>query len=337
MKLKALSFHIQYGQRFTDKFVQIFGLPRMKNQAIEKAHKDLAFNVQWRLEMIAKNLAINAIRATGHTNICLSGGVAMNCKMNGVIALLPQVKDIFVQPASSDAGTALGAAYLSAKNNGIFEFSKFEHAYLGAKYSDEQIEDALIEAKIEYYRSKDVVKDAARFLSDGLIVGWFQGAAEVGARALGGRSILANPMLANMKEKLNLEVKHREDWRPFCPSLTDREYSRFFPELPSSDFMILAFPVNPILRELIPGAVHIDGTARPQRVSDMSNQLFHKLLQEFGKLSGHEVLINTSFNVQGEPIVNSPRDAIRCFGGTGIDILAIGNFIAKKSKIGSIN
>ena len=320
----------KYGQRFTDKLVEIFGEPRLKHQTIEKRHQDLAFNVQWRLEMVAKSLAKKAIKDTGSENICLSGGVAMNCKMNGVIAVLPEVKNIFVQPASSDAGTALGAAYLSAKNNGINSFTRFEHAYWGVRYSDQQIEEALIEAKIDYYRSEDIVKETAEFLSRNYIIGWFQGAAEVGARALGGRSILANPMLDGVKEKLNLEVKHRENWRPFCPSLTDDEYTRFFPNLPNSDFMILAFPVEPDLQAIIPGAVHVDGTARPHRVTLKSNEIFYTLLKEFGRLSGYEVLINTSFNVQGEPIVNTPRDAIRCFGGTGIDILAIGNFIAKK-------
>ena len=325
-----------YGQRFTDKFVELFGPPRLKFQPIEKHHKDLAFNVQWRLEMVAKGLAKKAIEVAGSKNICLSGGVAMNCKMNGVIATMPEVDGVFVQPASSDAGTALGAAYLSAINNGVKSFTPFEHAYWGARYSDKQIEGALIEAKIDYYRSEDIVKETAQLLSSNYIVGWFQGAAEVGARALGGRSILANPMLAEMKKKLNLEVKHREEWRPFCPSFTDDEYSKFFPNLPNSDFMILAFPVDPEHRKIIPGAVHVDGSARPQRVTSKSNEIFYKLLKEFGDLSGRQVLINTSFNVQGEPIVNSPRDAVRCFGATGIDVLSIGSFIAKKPSVGGL-
>ena len=326
-----------FGQRYTDKLVALFGQPRLRNQALTQWHKDIAYNVQWRLEQVAVALVTDLVNATGLSNVCLSGGVAMNCKMNGVLAQLPSVAEIFVQPASSDSGTALGAAYLAAQSQGISAFAKFNHAYWGSQYDDTQIESALKEAKLGYRRSDDIAQETARYLSRGLIVGWFQGATEIGARALGNRSILANPMFESMKEKLNLQVKHREDWRPFCPSLTAAEYERFFPKLPHSDFMILAFPVNGSMRRFIPGAVHVDGSARPQRVAAEHNPLFHSLLVEFGKLAGHEVLINTSFNVQGEPIVNSPRDAIRCFGGTGLDVLAIGNFIVTKSVERSLN
>lgn len=319
-----------YGQRFTDRLVELFGPPRLRHDPVDERHRDVAFNVQWRLEQVALALTQRLIAATGNRNLCLSGGVAMNCKMNGLIASLPEVERIFVQPASSDSGVALGAAYLSARSAGVARFSRFEHAYWGSSYGDAQLEAALKEAKIDYRRSPNIVDEVAAHLVKGRIIGWFQGATEVGARALGNRSILANPLIADMREKLNREVKHRENWRPFCPSVSEEQYGRYFAGFPHSDFMILAFPVSEEWRDAIPAAVHVDGTARPQRVTRRANPRFHALLQAFGRATGHELLINTSFNIQGEPIVNSPQDAVRCFGSTGIDVLAIGDFIALK-------
>ena len=167
-------------------------------------------------------------------------------------------------------------------------------------------------------------------MAKGKIIGWFQGRSEVGARALGNRSILANPLIKNMKNKLNIEVKHRENWRPFCPSINDYKYKEYFGNVPESDFMILAFKVRNKYRYTFPSAVHVDGTARPQIVKKKTNKKFFKLIQEFEKITGHAILINTSFNVQGEPIVNKPSEAIRCFSGTGIDFLAIGNYLISK-------
>ena len=179
---------------------------------------------------------------------------------------------------------------------------------------------------------KDIIKEVATFLANGRIIGWFQGRSEVGARALGNRSILANPLISDIRDKLNSEVKHRESWRPFCPSLTQESYDKYFGSVPNSEFMILAFEILPEFVESLPSAVHVDGTARPQSVNMNTNPKFHALLTQFGEITGHPILINTSFNVQGEPIVNSPRDALRCFGGTGIDVLAIGDYIVQKDS-----
>jgi carbamoyltransferase len=263
-------------------------------------------------------------------NLCLAGGVAMNCKMNGKLAMLPEVEKIFVQPASSDNGVSLGAAYLLALEEGASHFSTMTHAYWGPAFEGDAIEKALRESKQDYYKSDDVIAETARFLHQGQIVGWLQGRMEVGARALGGRSILANPLIPDMRRKINLEVKHREDWRPFCPSLPIERYRDYFDTQHTSDFMILAFPVRNEVRDLIPSVVHVDGSARPQTVRRETNPRFHALLERFGELSGHPVLLNTSFNVQGEPIVCSPAQALRCFGGTGIDVLVLGDFIIKK-------
>ena len=206
------------------------------------------------------------------------------------------------------------------------------HCYLGEGFSNDQIEKTLNEAKVNYRKSAEVCGEAAAMLAEGKILGWFQGRAEVGARARGGRSSLANPLIRDMRDKLNREVKHREGWRPFCPSLPAEDYATYFGDVFPSDFMILAFPVVEAYRDLIPAAVHVDGTARPQGVRKDSHPRFHELLKKFGDKTGHPVLINTSLNVQGEPIVNAPEHALRCFAGTGIDALFIGDFVAEKRR-----
>ena len=316
-------------QRFSDKFIKIFGEPLFNKKKITKYHKNLAFNVQWRLEEIVKLLVKDLIKITKISNLCLAGGVHMNCKLNGVLADLPEIKNIYVQPASSDNGVALGAAMLSAKND-KGKFSKMEHCYYGNGFTNNEIKNYLKESKIKFKKVKNIEKQIAIKLSKGKIIGWFQGRSEVGARALGNRSILANPLLKNMKKKLNDEVKHRENWRPFCPSINDYRYKDYFGNVPESDFMILAFKMRKKYRKFLPSAVHVDGTSRPQIVKQKTNKKFYKLIKEFEKITGHAILINTSFNIQGEPIVNKPSEAIRCFSGTGIDYLAIGDFLITK-------
>lgn len=320
-----------YGSRFTDKLVELLGTPRPKHiTALSQPYIDIAYCTQFITEQIAVSLTRQLFKLTGIRNICLAGGVAMNCVMNGKIANLDHVDDIFVQPAASDNGVSLGAALLHMKSAGVLKKKKLEHLYYGIEYSNEEIEKFLKEAKLNYYLSTDITKETATFLNEGKIIGWFQGRMEIGARALGGRSILGNPVLKYMKDKINKEVKHRESWRPFCPSIKEESYGKYIESDIDSPFMILAFPVIKEMRDKIPSCVHVDGTARPQKVKKSINPLFWKLLDEFGKLSGHDVLINTSFNIQGEPIVCSPKDALRTFGGTGIDILVIGDFVIKK-------
>ena len=319
-----------HGRRFTDRFVGVFGAPRRAHEPIEKAHRDLAFNVQWRLEQVGAALVRRLVAATGVRSLCLAGGVAMNCCMNGKLSRMPEVSEIFVQPASADNGIALGAALVLAQRAGVTAFERMRHAHWGPEFSDAEVEAALRESKLEFRRSFSTVEEVARLLFEGRIVGWFQGRMEVGARALGSRSILASPLYRDMKDKLNREVKHREDWRPFCPSLPIEDYRTYFEHGTDSDFMILAYPVREQFRDAIPGVVHVDGTARPQTVRADANPRFHGLLKAFGRLSGHPVLINTSFNVQGEPVVCTPADALRCFGGTGLDVLVLNDFIVVK-------
>jgi carbamoyltransferase len=318
---------------FTDKFVDLFGKPRAKNEELSQYHKDLAFNVQHKLETVIASMVSFFVNKFEIHNICLAGGVAMNCKMNGKLATLDNVKGIFVQPASSDNGISIGAGILAAKHHGIKDFVPLEHCYLGSEFTDEEIQAILSRAKLTYEKPEYLTKLIAKYLKDGLIIGWFQGKAEFGARALGNRSILANPLISDMRQKLNLQVKNRENWRPFCPSVTIESYEKYFGKSPINKFMILAFQVEEKYIDQIPAVVHIDGSARPQAVDKKSNPNFYSLLKEFENLTGHPILINTSFNVQGEPIVNSPQDAIRAFYSTGIDILVLGNFVLKKQNV----
>lgn len=315
--------------RFSDKFVTFFGKPLKKKSKIPQTYKNLAFNVQWLLERIVSLLVKNLIKKTNIKNLCLAGGIHMNCKLNGVLATLPEVDKIFVQPASSDNGVALGAAMLSAKNE-KGNFSRMSHCYYGESFSKKSVLKYLKESKVKFKECKNIEKEVAKKIADGKIVGWFQGKSEVGARALGNRSILASPLKNDMKYKLNKEVKHRENWRPFCPSVIDYKYKEYFGDIPKSDFMILAFKIKEKYRSIFPSAVHIDGTARPQIVRKKTNKKFFNLIKEFEKITGHGILINTSFNIQGEPIVNKPSEAIRCFFGTGIDYLAIDNYLITK-------
>ena len=323
-----------YGARFTDEFVELFGPMReSKISALEKPYPDIAFALQWRLEQIVITLAKELHRKTGLSKFCLAGGVAMNCVMNGKLSEQGFCDDIYVQPAASDNGVSLGAALLYANENQDLKPKKMEHMYWGPSYTNKQIKKAIEIAKLNYTKSNNVIKETAKFIADGKIVGWFQGRMEVGARALGNRSILASPVFPDMKDKINNEVKHREDWRPFCPSIKEERYEDYIESSSDSPFMIMAFPVKEKIKNKIPSCVHIDGTARPQVVKKTTNSRYWELINEFEKITGFGVIINTSFNIQGEPIVLSPEHALRCFSGTGIDVLVIGDFIIKKPFI----
>jgi carbamoyltransferase len=323
-----------YGRRFTDEFVELFGTPRSRTQsALDAPYPDIAFAVQWRLEQTVMAMVRHLIAETGIANVCLAGGVAMNCAMNGKIAQLPAVKRLFVQPAATDNGVSLGAAMLLARANGEDVRWTMRHLYWGPSYSNEHIESVLKKAKVSYRKSAHLAREVAQLLADGKIVGWMQGAMELGARALGNRSILASPLYKDMKDKLNLDVKNREAWRPFCPSIKAESYERYIPfgsATTDAAFMIVALPVAEQERATIPSCVHVDGTARVQRVTKDVNPTFWEVLDEFERLTGHGILINTSFNVQGEPTICTPQDALRCFFSTGMDALALGDFLLEK-------
>ncbi len=320
-----------YSRKFTDKLIDLIGLPRVPESELSDFYINAAYETQLRLEEVSKKLAETLLNHTGSDNLCISGGVAMNCKMNGLLSQLSEVDKVFINPASHDSGTALGAALLAGRDRDIsINKSILTHAFWGPSFKDEKIEETLIHCGLTYYKSNNVAEDTAVRLAKGEIIGWFQGRAEFGARALGGRSILANPQLADMKEVINAKVKYREGFRPFAPSMIEEVMDKYMVNPKKSPFMILAYWFRESFKELFPSIVHVDGSVRPQTVSRKTNPVYWEMINKFGELTGHPIVLNTSFNVRGEPIVNTPLDAIRCFFSTGMDTLAIGSFIVSK-------
>jgi carbamoyltransferase len=272
-----------------------------------------------------------AMQKTGSRNLCMAGGVALNSKANGKIAASGLVDKLFVQPAASDDGVALGAAlapYLDG--GGKLPNRSMRHAYLGPAFDDEAIESALRTYKLRYTRVDDVAASAAELLAQGKIIGWFQGRMEFGPRALGSRSILADPRDPEMTVKVNNAVKFREWWRPFAPSFKREAAADYLESAGDSPFMILTAQVRPEKRTVIPAVTHVDGSARPQTVEKEVNPLYWRLIDEFGKRTGVPVIMNTSFNLRGEAIVHTPTDAVRTFFSSGMDALCIGSFLVEK-------
>ncbi len=307
------------------------GPARVPESEIDDRHKDVAYAVQDMCEIAMMSVVKMAIGKTKSRNICLAGGVTLNSKANGKIAASGLVEKIFVQPAASDDGVALGAALAPyMENGGRLPMKPMRHAYLGPEFDDEAIENALRTYKLNYTRPSDVAATAAQLLSNGKILGWFQGRMEFGPRALGSRSILADPRDPEMNAKVNNAVKFREWWRPFAPSMKKEAASEYLESASDSPFMILTAQVRPEKRAVIPSVTHVDGSARPQTVEKEINPLYWRLIDEFGKRTGVPVIMNTSFNLRGEAIVHTPTDAIRTFFSSGMDALVIGGFAVEK-------
>jgi carbamoyltransferase len=307
------------------------GPQREAESDIDPKHKNVAFAVQDACEEAMMTLARAAVAKTGSRNICLAGGVALNSKANGKILSSGIVDRIFVQPAAGDDGVCLGAAlapYLD--NGGKLPMHKMRHAYLGAENSDEEIEKALTTYKLRATRVGDPAAAAAEMLANGKILGWVQGRMEFGPRALGARSILADPRDPEMNAKVNNAVKFREWWRPFAPSMLAEVAGEYIESATDSPFMILTAQVKPEKRSVIPSVTHVDGSARPQTVEQDVNPLYWRLIREFGNRTGVPVVMNTSFNLRGEPIVSTPTDAVRTFFSSGMDALVIGSFVVEK-------
>lgn len=315
---------------FTE-MVQRLGPRRVPEGEIDERHKDVAYAVQEACEVAMTSVVKMALEKTKSRNLCLAGGVALNSKANGKILASGLVEKMFVQPAASDDGVALGAALAPYLDNGGRLPSKaMRHAYLGPEFDDETIESALRTYKLKYTRATDVATAAAELLAKGKILGWFQGRMEFGPRALGSRSILADPRDPEMNAKVNNAVKFREWWRPFAPSLKKEVAGDYLESATDSPFMILTAQVRPEKRGVIPSVTHVDGSARPQTVEKEINPLYWRLIDEFGKRTGVPVIMNTSFNLRGEAIVHTPTDAIRTFFSSGMDALVIGSFVVEK-------
>ena len=325
-----------YGRFFGDKMVERLGPPRAPSEEITQRHRDLAFAVQQRLEEAAVHLARLALRETGSRNLCVAGGVALNCKMTGLLHRARVADRLFVQPLSYDAGVALGAAMLASEEAGDDCRFDMEHLQYGPAYDDAAIEAVLRRTGVPYRRLDDIADATAGLIAEGKVVGWFQGRMEAGPRALGGRSIVADPRQAAMRDIVNDKVKFRERWRPFALSILAEKATDYLVDAVDAPFMVMAFEVLPGRESEIAGALHpADNTTRPQTVRREVNPLFWSLIEGFRRRTGVPGVLNTSFNVKGEPIVCSPTDALRCFYGSGMDALAIGNFLLEKPAMSS--
>lgn len=298
--------------------------------AISEFGKNFAASVQKSLENTILHLVSILVKQTGEKKMVYAGGVALNCTTNGRMLTENYLDNLYIQPAANDAGVSLGAALEVAYLKGKINFGLMDTCYFGPQYSNREIEQVLKKLKINYKKEKNIYKKAAVEISKGKIIGWFQGKMEVGPRALGARSILANPMLKEIHEIVN-EIKSREQWRPLAPSVIEDKIDVYFEQAHKSPFMLLTYLVKGKYLKKIPAVVHVDGTTRFQSVSKKQNPGYFNLINEFEKITGFPIVLNTSFNIGGEPIVMTPEQALRTFYTSSIDCLAIGDFwISKK-------
>jgi len=354
-------FDFATGLKMTnEKFESLFGGPaRTSESEITQREMDLAASIQKVTEGVVINIARNIASETGERNLCLAGGVALNCVANGRL-LREQIFDqVWVQPAAGDAGGALGAAlsawHLHYKRERQLPSGRdgMKGAYLGPEFTADEVEKILESCRANYIKlqEKDLIELVALALSEGKAVGWMQGRMEFGPRALGGRSIIADPRSPVMQKQLNLKVKYRESFRPFAPSILREDVGKWFEHETDSPYMLIVSDVKQnrrlpfsgkqddlfgidrlnVPRSSIPAVTHVDFSARIQTVHFDTNPRFHSLISKFKEITGCPILVNTSFNIRGEPIVCSPADAFRCFMGTELDMLVIGEFVLHKS------
>lgn len=316
---------------FTDELIKILGPNRLKEEPLSQYHMDLAYSAQKFLERCVCDILTYYHKKTGANKVLIAGGVGLNCVMNQKIRELPWVKDIFIQPASSDAGTSIGCACEILHQNGL-KIMPLENVYLGPAFSNEEIEMYLKSYGIKPEFLEDPALFAAESIANGEIVAWFQGRMEFGPRALGNRSILADPRDPNMKEKLNSTIKFREDFRPFAPAVLLEDVYECFENGCDSPYMTLTFNVKDKWKKDLASITHIDGTARIQTVDKKTNPLFYSLIFNFKNITNVPAIINTSLNVKSQPICLSPRDVTWTFFGSGIDVLIIGNWMIKKRR-----
>ena len=325
---------------FTRAFEQVMGQParplERPNQEVEltQFHKDVARSLQEVVDDTMVRLATHVVRTTGLPRLCLAGGVALNCVANGEILRRAPVDDVFVQPSAGDAGGAMGAALWAW--NGLLKkprLPRLPSVYLGPAYDDDAVQAVLDEAGARYVRldREALLARTVELLAESKVVGWFHGRFEWGPRALGHRSILGDPRDPEMRDIINRKIKMREGFRPFAPVVLEERVSDWFQLDRPSPYMLLVAPVNPE-RPPLPATTHVDGSARIQTISREQDALYYDLVAQFGARTGVPVLINTSMNVRGEPMVCSPLDGWRCFMRTGMDALVIGSFVLLKEE-----
>jgi carbamoyltransferase len=322
------------GTVYSKRMLETFGMPRPYRSELEPRHADLAASVQSVLEENYFALLNYVQKQTGQKTVCLAGGVALNCVANGMIFERTSFRDVYIQPAAHDAGTSIGAA-LHVQHQVLNQPRSFvmRHVYYGPEYAASEIKRDLEAASCVFHElpEAELLARTSAQIAAGSIVGWFQGRMEFGPRALGDRSILADPRRTDMKDILNSRIKYREHFRPFCPSVLSERTGDFFENSYPSPFMVMAYKIKPAMRDKIPAVTHQDGTGRLQTVEKDVNPLYWKLIRRFDEDTGIPILLNTSFN-ENEPIVNTPAQAIDCFLRTRMDALAIGPFLILKSE-----
>jgi carbamoyltransferase len=313
---------------FKRKFYDTFGPPRAPGAPLDDRHKSIAFALQKTTEDVILHIVRHIASKNGQRRLVLTGGVALNCVANARILEMTDIERIWVPPCASDTGAPLGAAlWHHHQTLGKPRSFELKHPFYGIAYPDAEIEAALVKAGLVAERMAEhaLMRRVAADLAAGRIVGWFQGRFEMGPRALGNRSILADPRHASMRDVINAKIKHRESFRPFAPAvLIEHARDFFFIDQPDP-FMTIAPCIRPDKAHLIPAAVHADGTGRIQTVERSANPRYYGIIEAFGKLTGVPVLLNTSFNRQ-EPIVSSPDEAISCYLRTGMDVLVLGDY-----------
>ncbi len=316
----------------TERFTALFGPPRAPGSEITQHHMDVAASLQAVLEEAVFHMLNHLHRRTGSRNLCLAGGVVQNSVMCGKVHSKTPFDRVFIQPASGDNGCSLGSAYwVYNQALGQPRGEPFTTCALGPEFGEAQVRSVLDAAKLPYRKPDDLVGETARLIARGQIVGWFQGRMEWGARALGNRSILADVTDPEMTNVVNRHVKHREDFRPFAPACLAEQAGEYFDSDGPSPFMLKVFPARAKAKSQMPAIVHVDGTARLQTVTREENPLYYDLIAEVGRLKGVPCVLNTSFNVKGEPIVCTPTDALKCWASTGLDSLVIGPYVLEKA------
>jgi carbamoyltransferase len=323
----------EIGPIFSDAFAVQFGPVRQKDEELTQYHKDLASSVQRVTEEIIFFMAEDLFQKTGLKNLCITGGVAQNSVANGKILANTSFEKMFVPPAGHDAGTSLGSALYHYHQNLKNQRSPFKHQpYTGAQFSDEQIKTYLDERKenyVFYENEQALIQDVATLLHQGKVIGWFQGRAEFGPRALGNRSIIVDPSRSDAKALLNSKIKRRESFRPFAPSILKEAVKDYFEVVDDVPFMEKVYQIKEEKRAIIPAVTHVDGSGRLQTVEEIDNPRYYQLIKAFSALSGIPILLNTSFN-ENEPIVNTPEHAFECYARTDMDVLVLGNFILQR-------
>ncbi len=330
--LSYFSYFMDGAARFNDKLVKALGEPRLPNAPIEKRHEDVAASLQLAAEEALIHLAKLAKEKTGLDHLCMAGGVALNCVANGRIVDESGFDSLFFQPACHDSGTSAGAALYAAQMIFGEEREKPDPKtdYLGPQFDADHLREVLIRAGVTFREPSDLYAEAASRLNQGRIIGRFNGRAEFGPRALGNRSILAAPGPEAVKDTVNARVKFREPFRPFAPSVLEEKCGDYFDRSIPSPFMLRVYSTKKELREHLGAITHVDGTARVQTVNPRQNDDYYQLISAYGAQSGTSCVLNTSFNVRGEPIVDTPEDALKCFFTTDMDDLFLGPFAVDK-------